>query len=220
MLTDLIKNLKKDFKIEFRNKYAINISLAFAGISTLTISLILGGRPLAPQTEAIIFWIILFFSAISGLAYIFVREEEKQNSLFLAINFSPETIYLSKLIFNIILFFVIQTIVALLYIFFRQLEIKNILLWLLITNSGGLAISITITILGAMIAKTNNQGGLFTVISFPLLLPVLWVAISGTARSLQAEQISYYKDIYFLLAFSGIILTVSFLLFKSIWSEK
>ena len=215
----ILNNIKKDFLIESRNRSAINISFAFAGITTLSVSLAAGGVPFTPVIHAIIFWIILFFSAMSGLAHIFIREEEEKNSLFLSLYYTPEEIYLSKLIFNIILFLSISVIVTVLYLFFLQVLPVYLFLFILTVVAGSIAIASVTTILGAMVSKAGSGSSLFTVISFPILLPVLWTAISLTSVSIDGTGIQEYRNILFLLAFSGVIVSVSYLSFKFIWTE-
>jgi heme exporter protein B len=215
----VFKNIQKDFLIEFRNRSAINISFAFAGITTLSVSLAAAGAPFTPAVHAIIFWIILFFSAMSGLAHIFIREEEEKNSLFLSLYYSPEEIYISKLVFNIILFLSISAVVTALYLFFLQIFPVYFFLFILTVFSGGIAIASVTTILGAMVSKAGSGSSLFTVISFPILLPVLWTAISLTSVSIDGAGVPEYRNIIFLLAFSGVIVSVSFLSFKFIWTE-
>ncbi len=202
MINDIIRNLKKDFLIEFRNRFALNISLAFAGITTLAISLAAGGIPFTPKVQSIIIWIIMFFSAMSGLSHIFIREEEENTSIFLKLNSSAETVYISKLIFNLLFFLIIQSIISPLYIFFLQIDVKSPLLFILTVFSGGVSISSSTTFLAAMVSKAGNKGSLFTVISFPILLPALWVAISSTTNSFQTANYPDYGNILFLLAFS------------------
>lgn len=219
MNSRILNNIKKDFLIEFRNRSAVNISFAFAGITTLSVSLAAGGAPFTPVVHAIIFWIILFFSAMSGLAHIFIREEEEKNSLFLSLYYSPEEIYLSKLIFNIILFLSISVIVTALYLFFLQVFPVYPLLFILTVISGCFAIASITTILGAIVSKAGSGSSLFTVISFPILLPVLWTAISLTSVSIDGSGVQEYRNIVFLLAFSGVIISVSYLTFKFIWTE-
>ena len=218
-MNSILKNIRKDFLIEFRNRSALNISFAFAGITTLSVSLAAGGIPFTPLTQSIIFWIILFFSAMSGLAHIFIREEEEQNSLFLSIHYSPEDIYISKLVFNIALYLSIAILVTPLYLFFLQILPVYKILFILTLFSGSVAIASVTTILGAMVSKTGSGTSLFTVISFPVLLPVLWTAISLTAVSFEGGGIPEYKNILFLLAFSGVIICASYLSFKFIWTE-
>jgi len=218
-LNRILNNIKKDFLIEFRNRSAINISFAFAGITTLSVSLAAGGTPFTAIVHAIIFWIILFFSAMSGLAHIFIREEEEKNSLFLSLYYTPEEIYLSKLFFNIILFLSISVIVTALYLFFLQVYPVYLLLFFLTVISGSFAIASVTTILGAMVSKAGSGSSLFTVISFPILLPVLWTAISLTTVAIDGVGVQEYRNILFLLAFSGVIVSVSYLSFKFIWTE-
>ncbi len=215
----ILSNIKKDFLIESRNRSAINISFAFAGITTLSVSLAAGGSSFSPAVNAIIFWIILFFSAMSGLAHIFIREEEEKTSLFLSLCFSPEEIYLSKLIFNIIIFLIISAIVTVLYLFFLQIFPANIFFFILTVISGSIAIATVTTILGAIVSKAGSGSSLFTVISFPILLPVLWTSINLTTVSIDSTVVPEYKSIVFLLAFSGVIVSVSYLTFKFIWTE-
>jgi heme exporter protein B len=217
---DIIRNLKKDLKVEFRNSSALNISIAFAGISTLAISLATGGVPFSVKLQAVVLWIIMFFSAMNGLAHIFTREEEERTSLFLRLNTSLESIFLSKLIFNFLFFLVLQAVVCPLYIFFLQIEVKSPLLFLLVIFSGGISISSATTILGAMVSKAGGKGSLFTVISFPIILPVLWIAISATTEAMEKGDASGYSTIIFFLAFSGVIISLSFLLFRYIWIEE
>jgi heme exporter protein B len=216
----ITSNLKKDFKIEFRNRFAINVSFSFAIISTLAISLSTGGIPLSANIHSMLFWIIMFFCAMSGLSHIFIREEEQDTSLFLRINSEPETIYVSKLIFNVLIFFLLQIAITPLYVFLLQVEIRSPLFFVLTVACGGLSISSSVTILAAMVAKSGGKGSLFTVISFPIILPVLWVAISATEESLEKSGGFDINNLVFLLAFSGVMIALSYILFEYIWIEE
>lgn len=220
MQNRIIKNLKKDFLIEFRNRAAINISFAFAGITTLSVSLACGGAMLTPQIHAILFWVIIFFSGMSGLSHIFIREEEERTSLFLSLNSDPENIYMAKLMFNSVLFLCITATVTPLYLFFMQTAPASIASFIFTAAAGSFAVSSISTILGAMVSKAQARGSLFTVISFPLIIPVLWISIELTANSLEGVAPTEWRSLLFLLAFSGVIISVSYLSFKFIWTER
>jgi heme exporter protein B len=215
----ILNSIKKDLVIEFRNRTAMSISFAFAVITTLSISLVAGATPFSPMVLSIIFWIILFFSAMSGLAHTFIREEEEKNSLFLSLYYTPEEIYLSKLIFNLSLSISITVIVTPLYLFFLQVLPVHLTLFCLITLSGTIAIASVATIFGAMVSKARSGSSLFTIISFPILLPVLWTTISMTAISIDGTAAVGYGNIVFLLAFSGVIILTSYLSFRFIWTD-
>ena len=216
----ILQNIRKDFRVEFRNRYALNVSLSFAVISTLAISLASGGVPVSVKMQAVLFWIVLFFSAMNGLSHIFIREEEQETALFLRLNAAPEVVLTSKLAFNIILFFILEIVITPLFVFFLQVEIKAAPLFLLTVITGGFAVSVSATILAAIVAKAGGRGSLFTVIAFPIILPVLWIAINSTSQALENPMGADYKNLVFLLAFSGAIGALSYLMFEHIWMEE
>jgi heme exporter protein B len=215
----IYKHLKKDILVEFRNRSAVNISFAFAGITTIAVSLASGGIRLDANIQSILFWIIIFFSGMSGLAHTFIREEEERTALFLAIHSIPEEVYISKLLFNLVFFIFIALVVSPLYIFFMHAIPVHFTHFCLTVLFGSIAIASVSTILGAIVSKAENRGTLFTVISFPLMLPVLWIAIMNTTASLEPGAAPGFQSILFLLAFSGVIISASYLSFKFIWME-
>ncbi len=123
-LNEIKRNLKKDIQVEFRSRSAMNIAIAFAGISTLSISLVAGGTPFSPTVLSILLWIIIFFSAMNGLSHIFTRETDEGTALFLSLNSGADAIFASKLIFNIIFLLVIEAVIIPLFIIFLDLGIK------------------------------------------------------------------------------------------------
>lgn len=220
MESRIYKHIRKDFLVEFRNRSALNISFAFAGITTLAVSLASGGIRLQPDILSILFWIIIFFSGMSGLAHIFIREEEEQTALFLALHSVPEEVYISKLLFNIIFFSCISALITPLYIFFMNALPVHITGFLLTVLAGSIAIASVSTILGAIVSKAENRGTLFTVIAFPLMLPVLWTAIITTTSCYDAASAPGFRSILFLLAFSGVIISASYMTFRFVWTGQ
>ncbi|MDY6934493.1 MAG: heme exporter protein CcmB [Spirochaetota bacterium] len=220
LASSVVSNLQKDFRIEFRNRYALNVSISFAIISTLAISLSSGGIPISNKMQSVLFWIILFFSAMNGLSHIFIREEEQGTSLFLRLNAKPEVVLTSKLLFNISLFFLLQVVVTPLFIFFLQMNILSPITFVFTIGAGGFAISSSTTILAAIVAKAGGRGSLFTIISFPIVLPILWISINSTTRSLEVAKYTGYENLVFLLAFSAAIIALSFIIFEYIWMDE
>ncbi|MBN2040560.1 MAG: heme exporter protein CcmB [Spirochaetes bacterium] len=217
---NVFRNLQKDYRIEFRNKYAFNLSVSFAVISTLAISLTAGGAGLSVKIQAVLLWIILFFSGMNGLSHIFIRETEQDTDLFLRLVSTPETVLASKLLFNIFLFFILQIITVPLFILFLNIEIKALIAFIAGAVAGGIAIASSTSILAAITSMSGGKSSLFTVISFPVILPVLWVASDSTANSLSNADYTGCQNIIFLLAFSVLITAVSFILFNYIWAEE
>lgn len=220
MVREIASQLRKDFRVEFRNPFALNVSLSFAVISTLALSLAAGGIPLSPKMQAVLFWIIMFFCAMNSLSHVFVREEDQGTALFLRLNSRPAAVLTAKLLFNGALFLLLQIVIAPLFLFFLQLDVKSAGAFIAAVLAGGLALSSSVTVMGAIAARSGGRAALFTVISFPVVLPVLWTAIHATALSLERGAGSGADGLLFLLAFSGVMVAVSYLLFESIWTEE
>lgn len=217
---EILRNLAKDLRVEFRSRFALTISLAFAVIATLSLSLAAGGIPFPPRVQSVLLWLIIFFSAMNGLSHIFVREEDQGTSLFLLISTSPDAIYLSKLIYNLLFMSVILIVIAPLFVFFLQVGVRYVIPFIISVLAGGFSIAAVTTILAAMVAKSGGKGPLFTIISFPLLLPVLWLSISSTSAAVGSTVSAGTGTPLFLLAFSGFITVISFLLFRFVWLDE
>lgn len=219
MVRDIVRNLQKDFRVEFRSRFALNMSIAFALITTIALSLAAGGAPFTPRVQSMLLWLIIFFSAMNGLSHIFVREEDQGTSLFLRISASADSIFASKLIYNFTFMIIALCVIAPLFLFFMQVTVRDPAYFAWSVAGGGLSIAALTTIMAAMVAKAGGKGALFTIISFPVLLPVLWLSISATASSLEPSGHADYGTLVFLLAFSGFITAISFLLFRYVWQE-
>jgi len=215
---DILRNLRKDFLVEFRSRFALNVSASFAAIVTIAISLTAGGVPFPANVQAIILWIIIFFSAMNGLSHIFVREEDQGTALFLRTAVDVDSVFVSKFIFNQAFMAVILAVVTPLYLFFLQVRVVHAAHFIFSIAAGGFSMAAATTILAAMVAKAGGKGSLFTIISFPILLPVLWISVSSTSAALNAAPPAG-GSLLFLLAFSGFISVISFLLFRFIWLE-
>jgi heme exporter protein B len=219
LVKDIIRNLQKDVRVEFRSRFALNISISFAVITTIALSLAGGGVPFPPRVQSMLLWLVIFFSAMNGLSHIFVREEDQGTSLFLRISASPDSIFASKLIYNITFMIIILGVITPVFVFFMQVTTRDALYFAGSVACGGLSIAAATTIMAAMVAKAGGKGSLFTIISFPVLLPVLWLSIAATASSLEPSGHTDYGTLVFLLAFSGFITAISFLLFRFVWQE-
>ncbi len=220
MIKAIAAHIRKDFTIEYRNRYALSVSLSFAAIATLGISLASGGVSLTARTHAIILWIILFFTAMSSLSHVFAREEDRSTAMFLRLHSSPPLVLTAKLAFNCSLFLALQALVAPLYLFFFGVEPKSPGALAAVLASGGFALASTSTTMAAIVSKANARGALFSVISLPVSLPVFWVSITATAGAIERPSHACGGEVLFLLAFSCAIIAVSYLLFEVIWSEQ
>lgn len=212
---------KKDFSSEIRTRYAINSLAMFIIVAISVILFSIGQEKISKELTAGLFWVVIFFTAMSGLARAFVSEEERGTTLTLQLIASPTTVFTGKLIFNIILVFAMNTVIAILYAgLFEAFVIKNFTLFLLSFILGNIGLAISSTIIAAIIAKAGAKGTLYPVLSFPILLPLILTSVQLTLFAFDGT--SFEKSVFELaivVSYDVIMLTASFMLFDFIWKE-
>jgi heme exporter protein B len=205
---------------EFRTRYAVNAIVLF-GVTTLTVvSFSVGQQNLSPEVFSALFWIIIFFSAMSGLAHVFVREEEAKTSTALRLTADPTPVYLGKLGYNLMLLFLLQIIIAPLFFVLTDAVLGQPVLFLIVLVLGAVGLAGATTLIAAIISKASVKGALFAVLSFPILLPLLIGLIGATtaAFSESAEGISAASsELQLLISYAVIMITASVLLFEYVW---
>ena len=211
----------KDLNSELRTRYAVN-SLAMFIIVAISVILFSIGNERIPQSlTGGLFWVVIFFSAMSGLARAFVSEEERGTSLTLQLIAAPSTIFTGKLLFNLILVFLMNIIIALLYsALFDEFVIRSFYLFLLTFVLSNIGLAVSSTIIAAIIAKAGSKGTLYPVLSFPILLPLILTSVELTSNCMVGTTIvDSHVELGVLISYDVIMLTASYMLFDFIWKD-
>lgn len=211
---------RKDLQQEFRTRYAINAILLFSVVTLTAVSFSIGAFSADKEILSALLWIILFFSSMSGLSHIFVREEETHTSDTLKLVSPATSVFVGKLFFNLFLLFALELITVPLFIAVMNLDILNPSLFVLVIFLGSLGLAAGGTMVAAIISKAGAKGALFTILSFPILLPVLISGISATKKAVTEPLISSASsELQALIAYAVVITTASILLFDFVWNE-
>jgi heme exporter protein B len=210
----------KDLRLELRSRYGLNAIFMF-GITTLAVvSFSLGQAALPPKVLGALFWIIIFFSAMSGLAQVFVREEEQQTALTLRLTADPDAVFLGKLFFNFALLILMAAVITPLFFIFTDASTAGAINFLVILFIGIIDLCAATTLVAAIIAKAAVKGALFAVLAFPILLPMLIALTLSSEKIMSGESLSEAAQmIQFLIAYAIVMITASILLFKYVWQE-
>jgi len=210
----------KDFRSEVRTRYALNALIMFIIVVVSVIKFSMGEEKLSDDILAGLLWIIIFFSNSSGLARVFISEEERETSLFLKLTSNSSSVLLGKLIFNITLSFAINTINVILFIITTEFSISSPGLFVLSVFLGNLGMSTVMTIIAALISKANVKGTLYPVLSFPLLLPLLLSAINATRLASEGTILEAVSaDLQIMGSYVIVVGTASFMLFDIVWKD-
>jgi heme exporter protein B len=88
------------------------------------------------------------------------------------------------------------------------------------TGLGTLGLASAATILAAIIAKANNRGTLYPVLSVPILLPLMLTVINATRLAVEgAPLLDAVSEFQVLVSYTVVMVTVSYLVFDYIWKE-
>ena len=213
--------VRKDVHSELRNRYAINALGMFVLTTVATVLFALRSESPGPAPLAGMYWVVVFFSAMSGLARVFVSEEERGTSLTLQLTTSPGVLFAGKLLVNIALTLLLTTAVTVLYVIaFPTFELTTPEIFVLTVLLGSVGFAASATILAAIIAKANSRGTLYPVLAFPILIPLLMTVMSATERALSGAPFGEaIGDLQVLAGYCLIMIAGSFLLFDHVWTE-
>lgn len=211
---------QKDIKSELRTRYGFNALVMFAVVTLTAVSFAVGQFFSSPKLISALFWIVVFFSSMSGLAQVFIKEEESKTVNLLKLVASNESIFLGKLFFNLILLFLLELIIIPLFLILLGVQIRNFWLFFSVLTLGTIGLVCATTIIAAIVAKAHVKGALFAVLSFPILLPLLITVIHGTNLALEGFKFSQgWNELRVLISYCGVMGVGSFLLFDFVWRE-
>lgn len=239
--------LAKDLKAELRTKVAVSAvgvftfaSLLLLGLATAVLKEVKSVNVLAlPDPVRIadligkqhaawdspskmgLLWVLFCFAAFAGLAHSFVHEEETGTVTALRLSMSAEAVYTGKLLFNLIVLFVIMIVVTPIYMAMTGMLIGSPFVFLTVMASGGIGLAATATIIGALAAKAQGTGALYGALGLPLLLVFLMLLLNAgaTVYVRDAPLLRVVKDVGGLFSFGVLIISMSAMLFHFVWEE-
>lgn len=215
----VLEFIKKELKIEWRNKYALNGILLYL-VSTIFIcylSFNVKANQLNVVTWNALFWIIILFASINAVAKSFIQEKQERLLYYYTI-ISPQALIFARIVYNALLL----ALVALLGFFFYSLilgnPVINIWLFLAIILLASVGFSSTLTLISAIASKAGNNQTLMAVLGFPIILPMLLMVIKVSKNAIDGLELAASIDeLITLLAINIIVGAVSFLLFPYLW---
>jgi heme exporter protein B len=211
---------QKDIRQEFKTRYSLNAIFLFALVTLIAVSFSIGAFNASADIKSALLWIIIFFSAMSGLSHIFVREEEKHTADTLKLVAQPTGVFLGKFLFNLFLLYLLELITIPLYFAVMNFEVSGIAIFISVLVLGSLGLSAGATMTAAIISKASAKGALFAVLSFPVLLPVIIAGINGTKIAVRhVEIIEAASELQMLFAYAVVVITAGILLFDFVWNE-
>lgn len=211
---------KKDLRVEFRTRFALNMVLAFVVASLLLILFTLNAQELEPQPKSMLVWIVILFAALSALGRSFIIETDKQTYDLLRIYTRGSIVYLGKLFYNTAFTLLINTVTFVLYLFLMNLHIVSFPAFFIMLILGTLGLSSVSTMTAAIVSQADRKGAVFSVLSIPLFVP-LFLLLSRLSRSAFIDKTLFElsSDLLAMIGFVGVTITAGIILFDFIWED-
>ncbi len=211
----------KDWRSELRTRYAFS-ALGMFILTTISIVLFSLGSEGAPiDALSGMLWVVIFFSAMSGLSRTFVTEEERGTAMTLQLHAPSGAVFAGKLLFNVVLVMALTILAVVLYAgFINGFVVKSYDIFAVTILLGGLGFASAATIIAAIIARASTKGTLYPVLSFPIMLPLLLTVINATRLAADGAVFEEaYGEFQILISYIVVVVTVSFLLFDYVWKD-
>jgi len=205
----------KDMLSEFRARDLLNAMVTFALMSLVIFNLALDLRgPVVRQVGPGLLWLTIAFAAVLGMGRTFVREYERGTleGLLLA-PIDRGTLFLAKLISNLLFLFVMEAIALPMFAMLFNLPVLSVFI-LLITVLGTLGLAVLGTIFSAMAAQSRAREAFLPLLLFPTTVPVIIGSVKATTAAMEGTVGSGPPWLGLLIAFDMIFLTVAYLVFE------
>jgi heme exporter protein B len=189
-LGHVLNHLRKDLRLEWRSRDAINGMLFFALLVVVVFSLAFDPTAaVSRQISGGILWVALLFAAVTALNQSWTREQS--NQVLEAQRMSPapaSALFLAKALANMIFVLIVEAVLAPVFVVFYNLHVLgNAWLLALILPLGTWALVVNGTFFAALGLRTRNRELLLPLVLLPVSLPALLEMVQATTGVLTAE---------------------------------
>ena len=215
---------RREIRRELRRRSSITAVLFFAGASLVLISFSLASVAL-PEADrgklhSGVLWVLLFFSAASGLPRSFVREEETGTGLALRKAVPAGPVLAGKFLFNFLLFLAIAALATPLYCVLEDWKPRHPGALAGVLLLSGFGLSFVSTFLSAIVSRAGQRDLLFVLTALPLVLPLLLASVAACALAASAPSLSELNPYWrVLVSYDGLAATAGFLLIRFVWES-
>jgi heme exporter protein B len=213
--------LKKDLRLEWRSKDAINSMLFFSLLVVVVFSF--SFDPSAEESRQIaggLIWVSFLFAAVVALNQTWAREI--RNQVLDAYRVSPApaySLFLAKAVGNFIFVLVLEAVMTPLFIMFYQLRSLGPAWQLLVVAAlGTWALVVNGTFFAAMSIRTRSREIMLPLLLFPISIPAILGMVQATNAILTGEGARFW--IVLLVTYDLVFTTSCLLLFEMVLNAE
>lgn len=205
----------KELVVEFRQKYALGGIFLFSATIVFLVYKVF--NQVSGLEWSIMLWIITLFAGLNAIVKSFVQEK-KETYLYYYSLFDPLELITAKLIYNILFLGLLFVSILIFMSLFLGFPVKDPTLFFMGSTLGLTGIAIILTFV-SLIANSEQSGStLMSVLSIPLILPIMMLLLKITAVSLRLiSDTSVDQDVWMLAGIDAIMLGTVIVLFPFLW---
>lgn len=211
--------VQQEIQLELRKKYVLNGLLLYVVSAVLIcyFSFSLRKVQLNIPTWNALLWLILLFTAVSAIAKSFMQERAGRWLYYYTVC-SAQSMILAKMIYNVLLMLLLTVIGWGVYGIMLGNPVEDVQLFVVGLLLGAVGFSVALTMISGIAAKANNNAVLMSILSFPVILPMLLMLMRISKNAVDGlDRASSLDELLTLLALNAIMIAVSWLLFPFLW---
>lgn len=217
MLQKIVAYTKRDFLIEWKDKSILISSIVY--LLAVVFICVQAFKFIEPDAWNALFWIISFFVILTITGRSFQSESDQRFSYHYHL-VKPEVIICSKMILNGLFSILISIIAYFAFSIFLGNELQQKGPFFIVVLLGSFGIALTFTLTSALSARAGGNLVLTSILSLPLILPLLIIVIGLTEFCFTNQPISTRLSQFMGLGLLNlIILVLSSLLFPYLWRD-
>ncbi len=213
--------IQKEFRLELRRKSVVAglVLYLFSMVFICYLAFALKQNLITPLVWSALFWIVILFMAINTVAKSFIGERRGLEIYYYAIA-SPVDILFSKMLYNFLLCLLLAATGYFLFALFLNNPIANPSIFFLTLTLTSAGFSSSLTLLSGIASKASNSNILMAVLSFPVVVSILLMAIKITKNCMDdLDPTVSYSPLLSLLAIDCLVAAISYLLFPFVWKS-
>lgn len=210
---------RKEFTLELRRQSVISgialylFSLVF--ICYMTFSL--RQNHINEATWSSLFWLVILFSAVNSMAKSFIGERPG-TFIYLYMVSGPHAIILSKIAYNFLLCLLLSLFGYGLFALFMHDPVLDHPVFIAGLFLSSLGFASSLSIISGIASKAKNSNVLMAVLSFPVIIGILMMAIKISKNALDGlESAASSDELLNLIGINLISGALAYLLFPYIW---
>ncbi len=217
-MSAIIFLIQKEIQSEWRQKYAFNGLLLYV-ISTVFVCYLSFRQIVDLPTWNALFWIIQLFAGVNAISKSFLQEGRGRMLYYYTLT-NARSFIIAKIIYNLLLMLVLSSFNLIFYSLFIGNPVIDMPMFLIAMFLGSAGFSAVLSMVSAIASKAGNNFALMSILSFPILIPLLMVTIRFSKNAMDGLAWSVNQNFaVILVALISMVFGLSYLLFPYLWRD-